>query len=86
MGDNVGLHHAHLTNVYLKHETIVRMDWPAQPLDLNRIEHALDILQRVISARHVQHRTLQELNNALAAKWRFDSTKPNTYSDYQHAQ
>ena len=70
MGDNAGPHCAHLTNVYLKHETIVRMDWPAQPQDLNQIEHARDILQHVISARPVQHRTLQELNNALAAEWR----------------
>ena len=46
------------------------MDWPAQPPDLNQIEHAWDILQHVISARPVQHRTLQELNNALAAEWR----------------
>ena len=66
--DNAGPQYAHLTNVYLKHETIVCMDWPAQPLDLNWIEHAFDILQCVISARHLQHRTLQELSNALAAE------------------
>ena len=46
------------------------MDWPARSLDLNPIEHAWDILQHGISARHVQPRTLQELNDALVAEWR----------------
>ena len=55
------VHRAHVTNAYLEHETIVRMDWPARSPDLNPIEHAWDILQRAISARPVQSRTLQEL-------------------------
>ena len=61
MDDNVRPHHAHVTNAYLEHEIILHMDWPAWSLDLNPIEHAWDILQRMISARHVQPRTLQEL-------------------------
>ena len=39
-------------------------------MDLNPIEHAWDILQHVISARPMQPRTLQELNDALVAEWR----------------
>ena len=70
MDDNAPPLRAHVTNVYLKHETIVHMGWPAQPSDLNLIEHAWDIFQRAISARPVQHMTLQELNNALVAEWR----------------
>ena len=40
MDGNALLHRVHATNVYLEHETIVRMDWPAQPPYLNPIEHA----------------------------------------------
>ena len=61
MDDNASPHRAQVTNAYLEHETIVRMDWPARSPDLNPIEHAWDILQRAISARPVQSRTLQEL-------------------------
>ena len=39
-------------------------------MDLNPIEHAWDILQRKISARPVQPRTLQELKDALVTEWR----------------
>ena len=46
------------------------MDWPAGSLGLNPIEHACDILQRGISVRPVQPRTLQELKDALVAEWR----------------
>ena len=70
MDDNVRFHHAHVTNAYLEHETVVHLDWPAGSLDLNPIEHAWDILQHGISARHVQTRTLQELKDALVAEWR----------------
>ena len=70
MDDNVRPHHAHTTNAYLEHETIIHLDWPAGLLGLNPIEHAWDILQRGISARPVPHRTLQELKDALVAKWR----------------
>ena len=51
-------------------ETMDYMDWPAGSPDLNRIEHPWDILQRAISARPVQPRTLQELMDALVAEWR----------------
>ena len=70
MDDNYRPHRAHVTNAYLEHEEIVRMDWPARSLNLNPIEHAWDILQHVISARPVQPRTLQELNDALVAEWK----------------
>ena len=62
-------HHAHVTNAYLEHEPIVHLNWPAGSLDLNLIEHAWDILQRGISARPVQPRTLQEPIDALVAEW-----------------
>ena len=39
-------------------------------MDLNPIEHAWDILQRWISARTVQPRTLQSLKDVLVAEWR----------------
>ena len=29
MDDNARPHHAHFSNAYLEHETIVHMDWPA---------------------------------------------------------
>ena len=52
------LHRAHVTNAYLERKTVVRMDWPARSPDLNPIDHAWDILQQAISARHVQPRSL----------------------------
>ena len=61
MDDHAIAHCAHVTNAYLEHETIVRMDWPARSRDLNPIEQAWDILQHAISAIPVQPRTLQEL-------------------------
>ena len=67
MDDNARPHRVHVTDAYLEHETIVHMDWPAWPLNLNPIEHVWDILQRGISARPVQPRTLQELKDALVA-------------------
>ena len=70
MDDNVRPHPAHVTSAYLEHETFVHMDWPAWSLDLNPIVHAWGILQRGISARPVQPRTLQELKDALVAEWR----------------
>ena len=70
MDDNVCPHHAHVINAYLKHETIVHLDWPAGLLYINPIEHAWDILQRGISAKPVPTRTLQELKDALIAEWR----------------
>ena len=70
MGDNVRPYHAHVTNAYLDHETIIHLDWPAGSLDLKPIEHAWDIFQRWVSARPVQTRTLQELKDALVAEWR----------------
>ena len=70
MDNNARHHRAHVTNAYLEHETIVHMDWPAWSQDLNPIEHAWDILQRGISARPVQPRTLQEPKDVLVAEWR----------------
>ena len=70
MDNNASPHHAHITNAYPKHETVVGMDWPARSPDLNPFRHAWDILQRAISATPVQPRTLQELMDALVAEWR----------------
>lgn len=70
MDDNARPHRAHVTDAYLEREAIDRMDWPARSPDLNPIEHAWDILQRAVSARPVQPRTLQELKDALVAEWR----------------
>ena len=71
MDDNARPLRAHVTNAYLERETVVRMDWPARSPDLNPIEHVWDMLQHAVSARPVQPRTLQELNDALVAEWRF---------------
>ena len=63
------------------------MDWPARSPDLNLIEHTWDILQRAISARPVQLRTLQELKDALVAGRRLiPQNLIQSDSDYKHAQ
>ena len=70
MVDNARPHRLHVTNAYLICETNVRMDWPVRSPDLNPIEEGWDILQRAISARPVQPRSLHGLKDALVAEWR----------------
>ena len=70
MDDHACPHRAHVTDAYLVCEAIVRMDWPARSLDLNPIEHAWGMLKHAVSARPMQPRTLQELEDALLAEWR----------------
>jgi transposase len=57
MDDNARPHRAGIVNEYLQQETIEHMDWPAKSPDLNRIEHAWDILQRRISNRQKTSQT-----------------------------
>ena len=64
------------TNAYLECEALACMDWTARSLDLNLIKRAWDILQRSISARPVQPRTLQERKDALVAEWRLIPQNP----------
>ena len=69
MDDNARQHHARVLDQYLEQEGIERMDWPARSPDLNPIEHAWDMLQRRISARDCQPRTVRELTNMLIDEW-----------------
>ena len=69
MDDNARPHRAREVDQYLEQEGIKRMNWPARSPDLNAIEHALDILQRRISARDRQPRTVRELTNMLIDEW-----------------
>ena len=70
MGDNYPPHHAHVTNAYL---AIVHIDWPARSSAPESERAYMGILQRAISGRPVQPRTLQELKDALVAEWRLIS-------------
>ena len=65
MDDNARPHRAHVTNQYLEDATIKRMDWPPHSPDMNPIEHAWDMLQKVISAPPVQPTTVPQLRTAL---------------------
>ena len=58
MDDNARSHRAHVVDQYLEQEGIERMNWPVRSPDPNPIEHAWDMLQRRISARDRQHRTV----------------------------
>ena len=69
MNDNARPHRARAVDQYLEQEDIERMDWPAKAPDFNPIEHALDMLQRRISARDRQPRTVRELTNMLIDEW-----------------
>ena len=64
MVGNARPHRIHVTNAYLECETNVQMDWLVRSPDLNPIEEGWDILQRAISARPLQPRSLQELKDA----------------------
>ena len=69
MDDNTRPHRARVVDQYLEQESIERMDWPARSLDLNPIEHAWDMLQRRISARDRQPRTVREFTKMLIHEW-----------------
>jgi hypothetical protein len=68
MDDNALAHRSHITNRYLEEATIVRIDWPVRSPDLNQIEHALGMLQKAISSRHVKTTKVQELRYAIITK------------------
>ena len=69
MDDNARPHRANAINQYLEDVTIVRMDWPVHSPDMNPIELAWDMLQRVISARLAQPSTFPQLRTALQKGW-----------------
>ena len=69
MDDNARPHRAMVVSQYLERETIVRMDWPSRPPDLNPIEHAWNLLQRAISSRIRLPNTRNELVQALDEDW-----------------
>ena len=69
MDDNARPHRAQVTNQYLEDATIIRMDWPARSPDMNLIEHAWDMLQKAISARPIQPKTVPQLRTALQEEW-----------------
>ena len=69
MDNNARPHRAYITIQYIEDATIVRMDWPARSPDLNPIEHAWDMLQKVFSARPVWPTTVPQLRTALQEEW-----------------
>ena len=66
MEENARPHRALVTNQYSEDATIVRMDRPACSPNMNPIEHAWDMLQKVISARPVQPTTVPQLQGERA--------------------
>ena len=83
MDDNARQHHARVLDQYLQQEGIDQMDWSARSPDLNPIEHAWDMLQRRISARDRQPRSVRELTNMLIDELINDSCRRHPEVDSQ---
>ena len=49
---------------------VEELDWPAQSLDLNPIEHLWDELERRLRARPHRPASVPDLTNALVAEWK----------------
>ena len=69
MGDYAHPHKAHVTNQYLENATIVRMDRAAGSPDMNPMKHVWDMLQKAISVRQAQPKTVPQLITALQEEW-----------------
>ncbi|GFU28645.1 transposable element Tcb1 transposase [Trichonephila clavipes] len=52
LNDNTRPHRANIVDECLQSEDITRLDWPAYSPDLNPTEHALNMFDRRIAARH----------------------------------
>ncbi|GFX57563.1 transposable element Tc3 transposase [Trichonephila clavipes] len=69
MDDNTPCHRRVAAKQLLQSDDIERMDWPAQSLDLNSIEHVGDFLGRLLAARTLPPVTIRELRFALQDEW-----------------
>ncbi|GFW95003.1 transposable element Tcb2 transposase [Trichonephila clavipes] len=69
MDDNAPCHRTVAAEQLLESDDIERMDWPAQPPDLNPIEHVWDFLGRRLAVRSLPPVTIRELRLALQDKW-----------------
>ncbi|GFV18772.1 transposable element Tcb1 transposase [Trichonephila clavipes] len=69
MDDNARSPHENIEDDCLQSEDINRMDWPAYSPDLNPIEHAWDMLDRLIAARQPPPTCLPEFRRALLDQW-----------------
>jgi hypothetical protein len=50
--------------------SVDELDWPAQVIDLNPIEHLWDELERRLRARPNRPTSVPDLTNALVAEWK----------------
>ncbi|GFY19153.1 transposable element Tc3 transposase [Trichonephila clavipes] len=69
MDDNAPCHRTVAAEQLLESEDIERIDWPAQSLDLNPIEHVWDFLGRRLAARTFPPVMIRELRLALQDEW-----------------
>ncbi|GFY35794.1 transposable element Tcb1 transposase [Trichonephila clavipes] len=69
MDDNAPCHRTVAAEQLFESEDIERMDWPAQCLDLNPIEHVWYFLGRRLAARTLPPVTIRELRLALQDEW-----------------
>ena len=67
--DNAKLRTVPIVDVYIQQETILRMEWLAQSLDLNPIEHLWDALWRRLAALYPLPHTFAELATVLQKQW-----------------
>ena len=58
-----------VVDVFLAHEGIQRMVWPANSPDLNPLEHLWDQLKRAVSARINANTNIADLAQMLAEEW-----------------
>ena len=67
--DNATIHEANLTKMWLLHQNIKTVDWPAHSPDLNTIENVWGLLARRVYANGRVLSTIDELRSCILTEW-----------------
>ena len=84
--DNVTIHTAHLTKMWLLYQNIKIIDWPAHSPDLNTIENVWGLLAQRAYANGRVLNTFDELRSCILTEWQNLETETIQNPYYKYAQ